>query len=52
MAKPTKMNLHYRNKMLYEHRPSEAWFLSYILLRIEENAQSVYFELQHRMLHM
>jgi len=35
----------YKKKMLYEHRPAEAYFLNYGLLKIRENAQSVHFEL-------
>jgi hypothetical protein len=47
-----KVNLHYstRKKVFYEHGPSEAWFSSYGLLEIKENAQSVHLELQCRML--
>ena len=40
-AKPQKVNLYHdtRKKSFYEHRDSEAWFLSYGLLNIKENAQ-------------
>jgi hypothetical protein len=31
--------------MFYEHRPAEAHFPNYGLLKIKENAQSVHFEL-------
>jgi hypothetical protein len=38
----------YKKKMLYEHRPSEAWFPSCGILMIKENAQSVYLEFPFR----
>ena len=47
------MNLgHNTIKILYEHRPSEVGCLSYDLLNIEENTQSVHPELRPRMLHV
>jgi hypothetical protein len=40
-----------KKKKLREHRPFEAWFSSYGLLKIKENAPSVDLELQSKMLH-
>ena len=35
----------YKKKIFYEHRPAEAYFPSYGLLKIKENAQGVHLEL-------
>ena len=41
-----------QEEIFYEHNPFEAWFSSDGLLMLEENAQSVDFEFQRRMLHV
>jgi hypothetical protein len=35
----------YKKELFYEHRPAEAHFPNYGLLKIKENAQSVHFKL-------
>jgi hypothetical protein len=45
MAKPTPQ---YKKKILCEHMPSEALFITYGLLTINENAQSVHLQSQCR----
>jgi hypothetical protein len=42
----------HKKKISHEHGFSEVWFLSYDLLNIEENHQSVNLELQCRKLHI
>jgi hypothetical protein len=43
---------HYEEKNITWDQPSEAWFLSYSLLTIKENVQSVHLQLQHMILHI
>jgi hypothetical protein len=53
-AKPTEGNLHQntkKKKIRYEHRPPEAWFPCYGLLKIKE-MRKVSTLLEHRTLHV
>jgi hypothetical protein len=49
MGKPTEgeSTPQYKKKIFYEHRPVEAYFPNYGLLKISETVQSGHFELSH-----
>jgi hypothetical protein len=44
MAKPAECVYTVQEKVLYEHRNSEAWFSSYGLLKIKEIAQNIHLQ--------
>ena len=45
-GKPTPQ--YTEKNLVYDHRPSEVWFLNYGLLMIKENVQSVHLEFPYR----